>query len=104
MILIIPNNVRSCSSIHYKAIFTNPRRNSDDQESPVFDPWTVTEIGLMAIKPTVMEIFDWSLSSGDCTHDDQNIKNTHCRWRISTRAYWLGIEQMMTKRIIKPLS
>ena len=75
---------------NYKATFANPRRNSEDtssssllfipftafdrmeqmgrvmQGSPAFDPRTVTEIGLMAIKPTVvgdfrLEFIEWGL-------------------------------------------
>lgn len=75
---------------NYKATITNPRRNSDAtslssllfipftafdrmeqmgrviQGSPAFDPRTVTEIGLMAIKPTVigdfrLEFIEWGL-------------------------------------------
>ena len=73
---------------NYKAVFANPQQASDDQPllipfsvfnkmeqmgrvmdgSPAFNPLAVTEIGLMAIKPTVvgefqLEFSEWGLYS-----------------------------------------
>lgn len=73
---------------NYKAVFSNPQQASDDQPllipfsafnkmeqmgrsiegSPAFNPLAVTEIGLMAIKPTVvgefqLEFSEWGLYS-----------------------------------------
>jgi hypothetical protein len=52
------------------------------------------------------ENFDWSLSSGDCTDDDdQRSKQLRLEYGLSSENFFrvdqLGIEQIMTKTIIK---